>query len=239
MKRILSLFLIIVTAFSLSACGSDKNDQDILRFFNALDHTLQAKSAQIDGTVTIVSDDNTSKFHLTGQFNQEEQLACALQLGLEANGNKENDYLDFYIKDGKTYLKNLDTKTQSIASNIGITNDTKISAYNPFLNFTDDELVSLFSSTSRDGDSYTFELDASKLSELLDDLGSVQLSNAEVQTTFRKKVISHLSMEAKGTQNISSETTDIEFQIDLNISHFNQMDSIDFPDDLDTYTTSE
>ena len=82
--------------------------------------------------------------NVKGEFNQENQLQCAIHLGLEANKNVIDDYLDFYIKDGKTYLKNMSTKSQSLASKIGIKENTKISAYNPFLDLTDKELCEMF-----------------------------------------------------------------------------------------------
>lgn len=119
-------------AFGLIWLPRQKNDDDILKFFDAIDTTLQAKSASIDGNITIQNGKNDSQMNVKGEFNQENQLQCAIHLGLEANKNVIDDYLDFYIKDGKTYLKNMSTKSQSLASKIGIKENTKISAYNPF-----------------------------------------------------------------------------------------------------------
>lgn len=238
MKRLFTFFLAFCLCTSLSACKSSKNDDDILKFFNALDYTLQAKSASINGSIDMVSGDTTSKMNIDAQFNQEKQIQCAIKVGLEANKNKIDDYLDFYIKDGKTYLKNMSTTSQSVASNIGIKENTKISAYNPFLNLKDDELCDLFNSSSKKGDTYTFECDPSKMSEALDEYGSLTLSEASIKATFKNKVISYLCIEAKGEQSITKKSKTIEFKIELNINDFNQLKEITYPDELDSYPTS-
>ncbi len=238
MKRLFSLLLCFCLLTSLSACKSSKNDEDILKFFNAFDYTLQAKSAAITGSIDMVSGDTKSKMNIDAQFNQENQLQCALKVGLEANKNKIDDYLDFYIKDGKTYLKNMDTTSQSLASNIGIKENTKISAYNPFLNFKDDELCELFESSTKKGNTYTFECDPSKMSEALDEYGSLTLSEASIKATFKNKVISYLCIEAKGEQSITKKSKTIEFKIELNINDYNQLKEITYPDNLDSYSST-
>ena len=50
MKKILSYFLCLCMLLGLSGCRAKKNDDDILKFFDAIDTTLQAKSASIDAT---------------------------------------------------------------------------------------------------------------------------------------------------------------------------------------------
>lgn len=238
MKKILSYFLCLCMLLGLSGCRAKKNDDDILKFFDAIDTTLQAKSASIDGNITIQNGKNDSQMNVKGEFNQENQLQCAIHLGLEANKNVIDDYLDFYIKDGKTYLKNMSTKSQSLASKIGIKENTKISAYNPFLDLTDKELCEMFTASKHHGDTYTFTLDPSQLSELLDNLGSVNLSEATVKTTFKDKVISMIAIEAKGQESISKKSQDIAFHITLNIHDYNALKKVTYPDDLDSYPTS-
>lgn len=238
MKRFLSFLMAFCLLISLSACKSSKSDDDILKFFKALDYTLDAKSAAISGSINTVSGDKNSTMNIDAQFNQENQIQCAVKVGLEADGNKIDDYLDFYIKDGKTYLKNMSTTSQSVASNIGIKDNTKFSAYNPFLNYSDDELCEMFTSSSKKGDTYTFDVDTDKMAEVLDNYGSVSLSEAKVTATFKEKVISYLCIEAKGESSITKKSKTMEFKIELNINDYNQLKEIIYPDDLDSYPTS-
>ncbi len=233
MKHIITFFLSLCLIFSATGCSS-KNDDDILLFFDAFNETLEAESGNISGTVTI-KNDSTSKMNLNIQFNQENDLQLALTLGLEAGGNTKDDYLDFYIKDGKTYLQNEGTKTQSLASNIGIEDDQKISAYNPFLNFTDDELTEIFTSSEKDGNTYTYQIDKDIVATLLDSLGTVSISEASLVATIEDDVIKDFKLVASGTQTVNDTTIDFSFTIEADITNLNNQTEVSFPDDLDTY----
>ena len=96
----------------------------------------------------------------------------------------------------------------------------------------------MFTASKHHGDTYTFTLDPSQLAELLDNLGSVNLSEATVKTTFKDKVISMISIEAKGQESISKKSQDIAFHITLNIHDYNALKKVTYPDDLDSYPTS-
>ena len=93
----------------------------------------------------------------------------------------------------------------------------------------------MFTASKHHGDTYTFTLDPSQLAELLDNLGSVNLSEATVKTTFKDKVI---SIESKGQESISKKSQDIAFHITLNIHDYNALKKVTYPDDLDSYPTS-
>ncbi|MBB5182014.1 hypothetical protein [Catenisphaera adipataccumulans] len=237
MKNILSLFLSFCLCVGLVGCSS-KNDDDILKFFQAFDHTLDADSAEIIGKVTIDTNDSYA-MNLTAQLNQKEDLQLAVRLGLEAGDNRQDDYLDFYIKDGKTYLNNMGTKTQSTADKIGITGDEKLSAYNPFLDYTDDELTEFFTSSSRDGDNYSFDIDTGKLADALDSLGTVEVKEAHLDATIKNNTIRKFKLTVSGTQNASDDSADFSFSISARIQNYNKDVTVDFPDDLDSYSTSD
>ncbi len=233
MKHIITFFVSICLFFGLTGC-SKVNNEDVITFFDALDTTLQSDSGKIDGTLTI-KNNNTSKMDVDLSFNQKEDLQLALILSLEANQNKQENYIEFYIKDQKTYLKNLDTKTQSRTENLGIDTSNKISTYNPFRSFTDDELEQFFTSSKKDGNTYTFEINTDALANALDSFGTVQIKDASVQATINKDTVQHLIIQANGKQTINSDSYDFEFKIDVTCKDLNKDTTITFPNDLDTY----
>ena len=53
MKKILTIILTCFLSLNLAGCSASKNNDDILAFFNALDNTLNLKSAQINGTLAM------------------------------------------------------------------------------------------------------------------------------------------------------------------------------------------
>ena len=67
-------------------------------FFNALDNTLNLKSAQINGTLAM----KDSKLNIDAQILQKDELQVSSSIGLVAGKNVQNNFLNFYIKDGKT-----------------------------------------------------------------------------------------------------------------------------------------
>lgn len=229
MKKILTLIITCFLSLSLSGCSNSKNNEDILAFFNALDNTLNLKSAQISGTL----DMNDSKLNVDAQILQKEDLQVASNIGLVAGKNVQNNFLNFYIKDGKTYLNSMGTKTQSTVDKIGLKKNSKLNAYNPFLDLTDDELCELFDSSKKENDTYTFKINTSKLATLLDNMGSVKLDNATLEATIKNRKISHMILSFTGKQTVDEASADIDISIELSIKKLNK---INFPNDLDSYT---
>ena len=229
MKKILTLIITCFLSLSLSGCSNSKNNEDILAFFNALDNTLNLKSAQISGTL----DMKDSKLNVDAQILQKEDLQVASNIGLVAGKNVQNNFLNFYIKDGKTYLNSMGTKTQSTVDKIGLKKNSKLNAYNPFLDLTDDELCELFDSSKKENDTYTFKVNTSKLATLLDSMGSVKLDNATLDATIKNRKISHMILSFTGKQTVDEASADIDISIELSIKKLNK---INFPNDLDSYT---
>lgn len=235
MKKIFTCLIVCVLSLSLVGCSSSKNNDDILRFFDAFHHTLDAKSANVSGSLNM-KNNNTSKIKVNASLIQEDKIQLALQLGLESNENTANDFIDFFIKDGKTYLKNQGTTSQSVASKIGIEDGKRLSSIDPFLSYSDDELESFFTASSRKGNTYSFTIDPNQLSQLFDNLGSANVSEANLEATLSKKHITHLKLYAKGTMSVSSKKTNtFAFTLDVQIKDFNQVKEVTYPKDLNSY----
>lgn len=236
MKKLFTYFIVCVLSLSLVGCSSSKNNDDILRFFDAFHYTLDAKSANVTGSLDMKNNKNTSKIKVNASLIQEDKIQLALKLGLESNENTANDFIEFYIKDGKTYLKNRGTTSQSVASKIGIEDGKRLSSIDPFLSYSDEELENFFTASSRNGNTYTFTIDPDKLSQLLDNLGSVSVSEANVEATISKKHITHLKLYAKGTMSVSSKKTNtFEFTLNVQIKDYNQVKEVTYPDNLESY----
>ena len=237
MRRILTFFLSFSVLIGLCGCSSKANKDHVITFFDAFDKTLNLDSGHIVGTVTMVNNKDTSKMHLDIQLDQTKQVECALTLGLTANENHVDDYIDFYIHDGKTYLNNMGTKSQSKAENIGLAEGQKLAAYNPFLSYTDTELASVFTSSKKKEDVYTFTVDPSLLSTYLDELGTVDIAKAEIKATIPDAYITRLQIHIKGKQTVYENTSDFDITIEASLEDINSLKGIDFPEDLDSYPT--
>lgn len=220
--------------FSLVGCSSKTNRNDILTVFDALDSTLEATSAHIKGTLEYSTDDKNI-ISLDISYIQEDNLQVKAIMDLESNKNKIPDYLQFYIKDGKTYLKNLDTTSQSVVENIGLQKDGKISVFNPFTSYTDDKLVSFFTSSSKKGDTYNLELDPKQVATLIDSMGTLSISKCSVQATIKDDYLENISLTLDGYMAYSDYTSDVNIVLNCDIDQINSLSQITFPDDLTAY----
>lgn len=228
MKKFLTLIITCFLSLSLAGCSSSKNNDDILTFFDALGNTLNLKSAQISGTL----DMKDSKMNIDAQILQKKDLQVATSIGLVAGDHVKNNFLNFYIKDGKTYLNSMGTKTQSTVDKIGLKKNSKLNTYNPFLDLTNDQLCELFDSSKKENDTYTFKINTSKLATLLDNMGSIKLDDATLEATIKNKKISHMILSFTGKQTVNKASADIDISIELRIKKLNK---INFPNDLDSY----
>ena len=228
MKKFLTLIITCFLSLSLAGCSSSKNNDDVLTFFDALGNTLNLKSAQNSGTL----DMKDSKMNIDAQILQKEDLQVATSIGLVAGDHVKNNFLNFYIKDGKTYLNSMGTKTQSTVDKIGLKKNSKLNTYNPFLDLTNDQLCELFDSSKKENDTYTFKINTSKLATLLDNMGSIKLDDATLEATIKNKKISHMILSFTGKQTVNKASADIDISIELSIKKLNK---INFPNDLDSY----
>lgn len=218
---------------NIAACSSN-NDDYALEFFSALDNTLELNSGHIQGTFTSNNED-ASKIKFDLQLNQKDNLQLALDLDLEAGDNAEDNFLNFYIKDNKTYLNSYGTTSQSLLENLGINGSEKLSVYNPFLNYTDDELKALFTRSSKDGNNYSFTIDGSLISSYLDSMGSVTIEDATLDATIEDNYITSLTLGISGLQDVETQQVIIDVTIECTLDQINSLDTVTYPADLENY----
>lgn len=233
MKKIFTFFISTFMILNLAACSSNNNDYE-LEFFSALDNTLELNSGHIQGTFTSNNED-ASKIKFDLQLNQKDNLQLALNLDLEAGDNAEDNFLNFYIKDNKTYLNSYGTTSQSLLENLGINGSEKLSVYNPFLNYTDDELKALFTRSSKNGNNYSFTIDGSLISSYLDSMGSVTIEDATLDATIEDNYITSLTLWISGLQNVETQQVVIDVTIECTLDQINSLDTVTYPADLENY----
>lgn len=233
MKKIFAFFISTFMILNLAACSSN-NDDYALEFFSALDNTLELNSGHIQGTFTSNNED-ASKIKFDLQLNQKDNLQLALDLDLEAGDNAEDNFLNFYIKDNKTYLNSYGTTSQSLLENLGINGSEKLSVYNPFLNYTDDELKALFTRSSKDGNNYSFTIDGSLISSYLDSMGSVTIEDATLDATIEDNYITSLTLGISGLQDVETQQVVIDVTIECTLDQINSLDTVTYPADLENY----
>ena len=233
MKKIFTFFISTFMILNLAACSSN-NDDYALEFFSALDNTLELNSGHIQGTFTS-NNENASKIKFDLQLNQKDNLQLALDLDLEAGDNAEDNFLNFYIKDNKTYLNSYGTTSQSLLENLGINGSEKLSVYNPFLNYTDDELKALFTRSSKNGNNYSFTIDGSLISSYLDSMGSVTIEDATLDATIEDNYITSLTLGISGLQDVETQQVIIDVTIECTLDQINSLDTVTYPADLENY----
>lgn len=233
MKKIFTFFISSFMILNLAACSSN-NDDYALEFFSALDNTLELNSGHIQGTFTSNNKD-ASKIKFDLQLNQKDNLQLALDLDLEAGDNAEDNFLNFYIKDNKTYLNSYGTTSQSLLENLGINGSEKLSVYNPFLNYTDDELKALFTRSSKNGNNYSFTIDGSLISSYLDSMGSVTIEDATLDATIEDNYITSLTLGISGLQDVETQQVIIDVTIECTLDQINSLDTVTYPADLENY----
>lgn len=233
MKKIFTFFISTFMILNLAACSSNNNDY-ALEFFSALDNTLELNSGHIQGTFTSNNED-ASKIKFDLQLNQKDNLQLALDLDLEAGDNAEDNFLNFYIKDNKTYLNSYGTTSQSLLENLGVNGSEKLSVYNPFLNYTDDELKALFTRSSKNGNNYSFTIDGSLISSYLDSMGSVTIEDATLDATIEDNYITSLTLWISGLQDVETQQVVIDVTIECTLDQINSLDTVTYPADLENY----
>ncbi len=226
MKKALRLLLVFCTAICLAGCSKDQKTKDTDTFFTALNHLFEAQTLQLDGNVAFNDTAGTFGFWL----DQKGRLSLALEI--EPEGAKS---IAFYIRDGKTYLNYMGTKTQSIVQNIGLKDDSKLSLYNPFLNLNRSERAALFDSISRNGNEYTFVINRNKLQALLDSYGSLSLDKAEMSAVIEEGELKELTLEVSGAINITGDPATVALDTQIHTEAMNESITIPYPDDLEQY----
>lgn len=235
MKKITGFIISLFLCFSLSACSDTDTKQYTLEFFNALHHTFQANSAHIRADI-LMDQDDPGEILADLCFDQKEQLELALTTDLKAGGRTQNNFLDFYIKDGRTYLNSLGTKTQSTADKIGLSADSKLTNLDPFLDMSDDELEKLFTRAEKEEDgTYRFDIDEHTLASILDSYGSVTIDHAVLEAKIEDSIVTYMKLDCDIHQKISSTSIDSSVRAVIHVSDYDTLQSVPFPDDLSSY----
>lgn len=235
MKKLCKFILSFFLAASLGACSQADNVQDAsVTFFDALHKTLSVDSVKIEGKVEADLGLTTSVDYELW-LDQKESLQLAITSQLDVMGVGAGDFIDFYIKDGKTYLDTQGTKSSSTVEKIGLKKDGRLEVWDPFLSLTDKEKAEIFKSAKVNGDEYTFELDPNKLSTYLDEMGGADISEAKLKATINDGYITSLNLDVSGTQNIEDKSQDFKIGLEAKASDFNKSMDIPFPDDLDSW----
>ena len=73
------------------------------------------------------------------------------------------------------------------------------------------------------------------ISTLLDSYGTVTLEEATLEAVIEDDILQEFTLRIAGQQSIVSDSSDIDFTIHCQISDFNSLDQVDFPDDLTNY----
>lgn len=233
MKKLYTLILTLILSISLTAC-SKPNKQAALEFFDTFNTTLKADSGIFEGEFSSKSNvDSTLRFQI--QLNQKEELNLAARIDLIADRNIQEHFIDFYIKDGNTYLNALGTRSKSTLANLGINKNDKLNIYNPLLSFTNDEILEFIDAATKENDTYSIDLKTRKIEVLFDSLGSVSLKKAHIEAVEKNGIIEQLHITIEGKQTINNEHADTMIEIKLRTKKYNELDVVAFPDDLNSY----
>ena len=233
MKKLYTLILTLIVSFSLTACAKP-NKEVALQFFDAFNTTLMADSGIFEGEFVSESNvDSTLQFQI--QLNQKEELNVAARMDLIADGNKQEHVIDFYIRDGKTYLNALGTRSSSTLANLGMHKTDKLNVYNPLLSYTNDEILEYIDTATKEEDTYSIDLQTRKMEVLLDTFGSISLKKAHIEAKEKEGILKNITLTIEGVQTINNERANTLIEIRIRIQEYNQLDTVVFPDDLDTY----
>ena len=73
------------------------------------------------------------------------------------------------------------------------------------------------------------------ISTLLDSFGTVTLEKATLEAVIEDNILQEFTLHIVGSQNIESDTSDVDFTIYCQIRDFNSLDQVNFPDNLTDY----
>lgn len=219
----LSLIILCLSVLTAGCSNQKEKEEDLSSVFTAVNHLCEADTLAASGTYDIT---NIGKGDFRLWIDNDSKLEIAFDTG-------ENPRLEigFYLRDGKTYLNFLGTKSQSLAANIGIEPDTRLQVYNPFLDLDESQRAELFSSVSRNGNEYTLEINKQKLAAYLDSYGSVGVKKAVVTADIENDEIRNLSIDLQ-IRTTMTATMDITAKIDLHVDSMNEPLDIPWPEDL-------
>lgn len=224
--KLISCTLSLASLSLLAGCQTNSSKAAAVdAFFTAYNKLCEASSLKAEGTIDFsgLEADYTAAYTSTPQA----LAITATSAGLP--------FASFYIRDDKTYLNYLGTKSSSIASNIGITEDQEFHLPNPFLELSRSEREDLFESANTKGDLYTFTFNPSKLNPLLDSYGALAIERGTLEAEIVANELRSIDLDLHGRYDIESASADFDLDATMQIVAVGENVTISFPDDLNTW----
>lgn len=230
LRSCISLIIMSLCLF-LSACSAKPAEKsEIDTVFEAINHLCEAKTLQAKGSFDVTT---FGKGDIELWIENENQF----QIAAQSNPGTKSA-IEFYLKDGKTYLNYHGEKTQSVAANIGIDSDEPMKFYNPLLDLSQEERDEIFTNVTKDGNTYSMEIDKYKLAQLLDNFGAVGVRQAVLSVTIENDEIRNISMNAD-IRSALMPASNIKMKFSLDVISMNQKLDMPWPSDLDSYKKTE
>lgn len=216
--------VVLSSALMFSGCQANPSHSALTDlFFSSFNHLCEADTLSINGSIRL-SDLSTDLYIA---YNQN-----PLELAITTSLPKDQD-IEFYIRDGKTYLNFFGTKSQSLAANIGIDESTDFRIPNPFLDLNRKEREALFQSiVDEDDDVYTYTIRPVMMEKIIDDYGAANIERAVIKTKIVNEQFQSIHLEVKGGLEIGTSTSPIDLEITLEPIQVDVPVQIDFPADL-------
>lgn len=212
-----------------AGCSRDSSlKKASVTFFEAFNHLCEADTLSLQGQIALLGIDADFSLLLDSP---EQQAALT--------GSTNQGHIAFYLRDGRTYLDYLGTKSASLASNVGIKSDTPLRLPNPFLELDQTARNKVFDSVKMDGDSYAFVMNRSIVSSFLDSYGAVDVDSATLDTVIHDGQIESLQLDVSGTYDIGSAKAPLDLTLDVDDILIDQTVTIDFPADLDSWSSGD
>ena len=251
MKKICTLLLCIGLTFSLAACSS-KNSEE--KAYDALEKTLEAtekmKSGNYEATVDMTTDKDseTQTFSMEGGMisdKENTQFSGVLNVMLE----KQNvTFGSLYLKDKTLYLSipmigmNQKMPMETMLDSATTSSSTKL---------TTDLLKPWIKKISLSGNDISISLDTEKLnklmksdndtatSSLLERMSGSSLSKIDLVITTKDNMMQKIVADMKMTTTTSDGAKTSNMKMTFEYKNVNKVTSLDFPDNLDSYESSE
>lgn len=219
--------VVLSSALMFTGCQTNRNHSALTDlFFSSFNHLCEAETLSIDGTIRL-SDLSTDLYIA---YNQ-----SPLEIAITTN-LPEDQQIEFYVRDGKTYLNFFGTKSQSLAANIGI-DDSSAFIPNPFLDLNRKEREAIFESITKEDEEnvYTFTIRPVMMEKLIDDYGAANIERAVLKTKIVNDQFQSIELEVKGGLEIGTSTSPIDLSLSLDPIQVDVPVDIVFPADLTTW----
>lgn len=220
--------VVLSSALMFTGCQADRNHSALTDlFFSSFNHLCEAETLSINGTIRL-SDLTTDLYIAYNHSPVETAITTDLP---------EDQQIEFYIHDGKTYLNFFGTKSQSLAANIGIEDSSNFHLPNPFLDLNRKERDAIFESITKEDEEnvYTYTIRPVMMEKLIDDYGAANIDRAVLKTKIVDDQFQFINLEVKGGLEIGTSTSPIDLSLSLDPIQVDTPVEIDFPADLTTW----